>query len=387
MTAKRYRDTWAEVSLDAIEHNVRLFRASMGRSARLMAVVKAEGYGHGAVEIALTAMEAGADYLGVAFVDEAIQLRHAGVQAPILILGHTPVHAIEEAIRQQLTIAVSSREMLAEVAGRAERLNRQARIHLKVDTGMSRIGFTAEDVLPACLSISHSHTIIEGIFTHFADADNPDPSFTHGQYDAFVVLLKRLAESGVHIPIKHCCNSAAAMKFPDMHMDMVRVGIALYGLSPLPEALPSFPLREAMQLKTKISFVKTVNKNKPVSYGLTFVTEMDSLVATLPVGYADGLSRQLSNTGLVLVRGKRVPIIGRVCMDQTMIDVTSLPDLSAGEEVTLFGMSEGDGISIRETAALMNTIPYEVVCLVGKRVPREYVRHGEMVSTSNHLIQ
>ncbi|SDE67458.1 alanine racemase [Paenibacillus sp. UNCCL117] len=384
----RYRDTWAEVSLDAIAHNVRLFKNNLKQAARFMAVVKADGYGHGAAEAAFMALEAGADYLGVAFVDEAVQLRHAGVQAPILILGCTPPHAVEAAIRQRLTITVSSRDMLDDVTRCAKTIGLQAIVHLKIDTGMSRLGFAPEEALSVCLASASPLVAIEGIFTHFADADNSDPAFTREQYGAFVSLLERLSESGVHIPIKHCCNSAAAMKFPDMHMDMVRIGIAMYGLTPLPgEPHPAYPLREAMQLKTNISYVKPVHKNKPVSYGLTYRTDKDSLVATLPIGYADGLSRRLSNNGFALVRGRRVPIIGRVCMDQTMIDVTSFPGLKAGEEATLFGASEGDRISIHEIAARMGTIPYEVVCLIGKRVPREYVRHGELVAATNLLLE
>ncbi|TYP79330.1 alanine racemase [Paenibacillus methanolicus] len=388
MTAYRYRETWAEISLDAIDHNVRLFKQKLNPAVRLMAVVKADGYGHGAIQAAITAIEAGADYLGVAFADEAIQLRRAGIQTPVLILGYTPQHAMEAAIRHQLTITVSTSDMLADVASRAVALGLQARVHLKVDTGMSRLGFTPEEVLPACLASLSSRVAIEGIFTHFADADNPDPAFTHEQFDAFVSLLQRLSESGVHIPIKHCSNSAAAMKFPDMHMDMARIGIALYGLTPLAgDVHPDYPFREAMQLKTNVAVVKSVLSNTPVSYGLTYRTDKNSLVATLPVGYADGLSRQLSNNGFALVRGQRVPIIGRVCMDQTMIDVTSFPDLKAGETVTLFGMSAGERISIHEVAFHMGTIPYEVVCLIGKRVPRVYVRHGEIVATTNPLLE
>lgn len=361
--------------MDAVSHNVRLFKANLVESCILMAVVKADGYGHGAVEVARAAIQSGADYLGVAFLDEAVHLRSAGVDIPILVLGYTPVHAMEAAIRNHVTITVSSRDSLEEAVSCAERLGLRARVHLKVDTGMSRLGFVPDQVLPLCREFSASpYVVIEGMFTHFADADNVDPTFTRHQYARFVSLIERLSANGIHIPIKHCCNSAAAMKFADMHMDMVRVGISLYGLSPLQgEPLASYPLREAMQVKTRISFLKLVPNDQPVSYGLTYRTERESLVATLPIGYADGLSRQLSNKGSVLVRGKRVPIIGRVCMDQTMIDVTSLPDVGVGEEVVLFGAQEGEQLSIHEVASHMGTIAYEVVCLIGKRVPRVYV--------------
>ena len=278
-----------------------------------MAVVKADGYGHGAIEVALKAIEAGADYLGVAFVDEALQLRNAGLDIPILILGNTPSQAIEAAIRHRITVAVSSCDSLADVVLCAERLGQQARVHLKVDTGMSRLGFQTDEVLPLFLTYTSPQVMIEGIFTHFADADNPDPSFTKRQYNEFASLNELLSANGIHISIKHCCNSAATMKFTDMHMDMVRVGIALYGLSPLPgESLPSYPLWEAMQFKTTISFLHTVKKNQPVGYGLTYRTKRDSQQATLPAGYADGLSRQRSKNGYLLIRGTRAPNIGKV---------------------------------------------------------------------------
>ncbi|CAI6034223.1 alanine racemase [Cohnella sp. JJ-181] len=378
MTRLSYRDTWAEVSLGAIAHNVGVFKQHLGKSARLMAVVKADGYGHGAVETAGAAIQAGADQLGVAFLDEALQLRDAGVEHPILVLGHTPGHALEAAIRHRVTIAVSSLQLWDDAARAARRVGIPARIHLKVDTGMARLGFTPEEVLPACLGRSREPVILEGIFTHFADADRPDPTFTRGQYAAFAALVSRLADHGIHIPVKHCCNSAAAMRYPEMRMDMARIGIAMYGLSPLQgEASPSFPLREAMQLKTAVSHLKTVPPHTPVSYGLTYTTKKESLIATLPIGYADGLSRQLSNQGWVLIRGKRVPIVGRICMDQTMVDVSSIPDARIGEEVTVFGESAGERLSINEVASLMHTIPYETVCLIGKRVPRVYAKIGE----------
>lgn len=369
-----YRQTWAEVSLDAIAHNAGLFRKRMSEDCLLMAVVKADGYGHGALEAARAAVAAGAGYLGVAFVDEALRLREAGVEMPILVLGYTPGHAIEAAVRHRIAFAVSSRDTWEQAAAVSEKLGGQARIHLKVDTGMSRLGFAPDEVLPLYRICANAHVMIEGIFTHFADADNPDPTFTRRQYGEFVALTERLAASGIRIPLRHCCNSAAAMKFPEMHMDMVRIGIAMYGLTPLEgEPLSAYPLREAMQFKTRISFLKTVEAGRPVSYGLTYRTPKESRIATLPVGYADGLSRRLSNNGFVLICGQRVPIVGRICMDQAMIDATSVPDAYVGEEVTLFGESEGRRLSIHEIACRMGTIPYEVVCLIGKRVPRVYV--------------
>jgi len=376
-----YRDTWAEVSLDAIARNVGVFKSNLRRGTALMAVVKADGYGHGAAETARAAIQAGADRLGVAFLDEALQLRDAGIEHPILILGHTPGHAIEDAVRHRVTIAVASRQMWDDAARAATRIGMTARIHLKVDTGMARLGFAPDELLPACLERPREPVVVEGIFTHFADADDPDPSFAREQFERFTTVIAQLADHGIRIPIKHCCNSAAAMRYPDMHMDMARIGIAMYGLSPLQgEPHPSYPLEEAMQLKTTISHLKTVPPLRPVSYGLTYTTKRESLIATLPVGYADGLSRQLSNQAAVLIRGTRVPIVGRICMDQTMVDVTSIPDARIGDEVTIFGTSSDVRLSIHEVASQMRTIPYETVCLIGKRVPRVYVRNGEQVT-------
>jgi alanine racemase len=386
-----YRNTWAEVSLDAIHHNVQLFTANLSKDCSLMAVVKADGYGHGAVDAASAAIQAGAAYLGVALVDEALQLRASGIEHPILVLGYTPAHAMDAAIQGKITMTISSREQLDELGLLAARYRQQARVHLKVDTGMSRLGFTTEEV-PRLFDRGISpHLDVEGLFTHFADADNIDPTFTWEQFRRFVALTEHLARRGIHIPIKHCCNSAAAMKYPDMHLDMVRVGISMYGLSPLNEGerqvyAKAYPLEEAMQLKTTVSFLKKVEQHQPISYSLTYRTEEESLIATLPVGYADGLSRLLSNKGSVLVRGTRAPIRGKVCMDQIMIDVTTLAGVQLGEEVVIFGMSEGAHLSILEFASLMQTISYEVVCLVGKRVPRVYVRDNEIVRVSNPLL-
>lgn len=384
MTPAGCRDTRAEVSLDAIVYNTRLFKANLGKGVRLMAVVKADAYGHGAEAAARAAIQAGADRLGVAFADEAIALREAGIETPILILGHSTPLAIEAAVLHRVAIALCSGEMWDDVVSVAARLGKQAVVHLKVDTGMARLGFQPDEVLPFCMEHAHPLVTIEGIFTHFSDADNPDPSLTKVQFKRFVSLTDQLADRGIHIPLKHCCNSAAAMRYPEMHMDMARIGIAMYGLSPLAGApLPSFPLQEAMQLKTSISYIKPVKENRPVGYGLSYTTQRESLIATLPVGYADGLSRQLSNNGFALVRGAHVPIVGRVCMDQTMIDVTSQPDVKAGDEVVLFGASGDERISIGEVAACMNTIPYETVCLIGKRVPRIYTRNDKFVTPSS----
>lgn len=385
-----YRDTWAEISLDAIGHNVETFKANLkGDPCRLMAVVKADGYGHGAIEVAKTAIQAGADYIGVAFLDEALQLINAGIDKPILVLGYTPPHSVEAAVKNDITLTVFGEDVLDEIIACTERLSRNARIHLKIDTGMSRVGVSTKEEAVALSrkAMSSRWVMLEGMFTHFANADSEDSSYTRQQFQLFASFIDELKEQQIDIPIKHCCNSAATMNFPEMHLDMVRVGISLYGLLPSQEVRhDAYPIRQAMDLKTKISAVKHVPRNQAISYGCTFRTASDSTIATIPIGYADGLSRLLSNKGFALVRGLRVPIVGRVCMDQTMLDVTSIPPVHIGDEVTLFGHSEESFIAIDETATLMNTINYEVVCAVGKRVPRVYTQKGRVVQAKNHLI-
>lgn len=376
MLAASYRDTWAEISLDAIAHNAALFKGHIGDGCRLMAVVKADGYGHGAIESAKAAISAGASYLSVAFLDEALRLREGEIQVPILVLGYTPPRAVEEAVTRDITLTVYTQEVLEAVILSAERLFRLARIHIKVDTGMSRIGVQSiEEALSlASRTLASCYVELEGLFTHLADADGIDDTYTRLQFEAFQTYVDTFKRLDINIPIKHCCNSAAAMRYPDMHLDMVRIGIALYGLHPVQRLKrDNFSLRQAMSLKTRLSALRRVARDQPVSYGCTFVPERDSVIATIPIGYADGLSRQLSNRGSALLNGHRVPIAGRVCMDQTMLDVTDLTDVEVGKEVTLFGWSDGKLLPIDEVADWMNTINYEVVCLIGKRVPRVYI--------------
>jgi alanine racemase len=370
-----YRETWAEVSLDAISHNTHLFKTKMKESCLLMAVVKANGYGHGAIEIAKTALAAGADYLGVAILDEALQLRAAGIDKPILVLGYTPSFSVKAAVQNGIALTVFSEQVLDEIIACTEQLQQKARVHLKIDTGMTRIGLTSkEEALSlAKKTCSSRFVILEGIFTHFADADSLDPSYTLQQFGIFNTFIQFLETNKIEVPIKHCCNSAAAIHFTQMHLDMIRVGIALYGLRPSADVQHAdFALEQAMHLKTRISAIKHISKGQPVSYGCTYKPEQDSVTATIPIGYADGLSRQLSNKGCALLNHTRVPIVGRVCMDQTMLNVTSVSNVQIGDEVVLFGGSQESFLSIDEVASHMNTINYEVVCLIGQRVPRVY---------------
>lgn len=377
-----FRETWAEVSLDAVSHNTALFKSSLREGCRLMAVVKANGYGHGAAPVAKAALAAGADYLAVAILDEALTLRSAGIEQPILILGYTPPSAVREVVRNRIAVTVFSEPVLDEVIGWAERLQLPADIHLKIDTGMTRIGVSSKEEALALAQKAQSSPFVrlEGLFTHFAAADHPAPDYTRLQYERFDACARFLEDHRIQVPIKHICNSAAAMRYPELHADMVRVGIALYGLLPSDAARhPAYPLRQAMHLKTRVAALKHVPKGQPVGYGCTYIPGDDIVMATIPIGYADGLSRQLSNKGFALVRNRRVPMIGNVCMDQAMLNVTSVPEIRIGDEVILFGGSDDGFIEIDEVAAHMNTINYEVVCLIGSRVPRVYVQDGKIV--------
>ncbi|WP_416825463.1 alanine racemase [Ectobacillus polymachus] len=373
-----YRDTWAEISLDHIAYNLQQFRQYINPKTKIMAVVKADGYGHGAEKVAKTAIETGADYLAVAFLDEAIKLRKVGISSPILILGYTPVRSIREAILQNMTITVFDHKVLDEIIVQSSQLQKRTVIHIKVDTGMSRIGLSSADqtLSLARKGLAAPYIQLEGIFTHFANSDSEDPSYTYAQFHKFIEITSFLEKEGIHIPFRHCCNSAATLRFPEMHLDMVRVGIALYGLNPDASLKKhSIHLKQAMSFHTRIVAIKNVPSSQPVGYGCTWrLNRGDSIIATLSIGYADGLSRLLSNRGNVLLHGKRAPIRGRVCMDQTMIEITEIPNAKTGDMVTIFGENDTAFQSVDTIAELMGTIHYETVCLIGKRVPRVYLK-------------
>ncbi|WP_249869523.1 alanine racemase [Oceanobacillus saliphilus] len=374
MNQDSYRDTWVEVSLDAIKSNVISFKNHIRKETKLMAVVKADGYGHGAVEVASTAIETGADYLGVAFLDEALKLREAGITTPILILGYTSPAAVREAVKHDITVTIYTDESVPELKKAANDFQKTAKVHLKIDSGMNRIGIQdTEEALRICQTLYSPEILLEGIFTHFADADNLDSTYTYKQFENFTAVISYLEKHDVNIQIKHCCNSAGTIAFPDMHLDMVRVGISLYGLYPSDQLHDKIKLKQAMSFKTKPVMIKKLDAGQPISYGCTYIAKGQSTIATLPVGYADGFSRQLSNNGNVTVKGKDVPIVGRICMDQTMIDVSSLDSLDKHEVITLFGDPEDGFISLGIVADQMNTIHYEAACLIGKRVPRVYI--------------
>lgn len=369
-----YRDTWAEIDTSAIQHNIKSFKTFVKQGTKVMAVVKADGYGHGAYQSAEAALRAGADMIGVAILDEAIQLRNQGVEAPILILGYTPARGVREAILRQIAMTVYTMDIINEVNLQAQLLKMPVSIHIKIDTGMGRIGATtSEEAIQLVEALyANPYVLLQGVFTHFADADRFGSTYTMMQYERFLSIITDIERSGYQIPLKHCCNSAATINFPEMHLDTVRIGIAMYGIAPSVLMEYQLSLKPAIRLKTRIVSVKELPAKQAISYGCTHWSEPGDVIATLPIGYADGLSRALSNKGTASIRGRRVPIIGNICMDQSMIDVTSVELCRAGEEVVLIGNGPEEP-TVYEVSKWMSTIPYEVVCLIGKRVPRVYV--------------
>lgn len=379
-----FRETWVEISLDNLAHNIKSFKRMIPPKTTLMAVVKADAYGHGAKEVAQTAIDAGATYLAVAFLDEAIVLRKAGFSIPILVFGYNSLDSetIKTAIDHNITLTVYSREAVASIQELAQEKETVCRIHLKIDSGMNRIGVrTAEEALQIISSITSDYLILEGIFTHFADADAIQSTFVYDQFNHFMNITSSIQKEGYTIPIKHCCNTAATIAFPEMHLDMVRIGIGIYGIYPEEHLRDKIELKPVMTFKTKPILIKEVPAGQSVSYGRTYTTTKDSIIATIPVGYADGFSRALSNIGHVTLNGHRAPIIGRVCMDQTMVDLTEIDSVNFNEEIILFGDPKDDCISISEVATQMDTIHYEVACLVGARVPRVYLTNNQIKKT------
>lgn len=379
-----YQRVTAEIDLDAVAYNIKNIRKKVKKETMIMGVVKADAYGHGAVEVSKVLLYNGADWLGVAMIDEAVQLRKNNIMVPILILGYTPEAEIEDVVRYDIIQTVFSYEMAKMVSDAAVKLGKTAKIHIKVDTGMGRIGFIPEENIgDEVLKISKLPNIeINGIFTHFSTSDEKDKTFTKLQYDRFKYAIDEIEKKGIKLAVKHCANSAAIMDFDDLGFNMVRAGIILYGMYPSDEVIKeNLSLKPVMSIKTHISYVKKVSKNIPVSYGRTYYTDKESVIATVPVGYADGYIRKMQNGGRVIVNGHYANIVGRVCMDQFMIDITDIPNVSSGDEVILMGSDGKLSITAEEIAHVLDTINYEVVCMIGKRVPREYIKNNEIIKT------
>lgn len=379
---KQYSRVYASVDLDAIASNIEQMKQNLNLQTKIMAVIKADGYGHGAVSIAK--MLEPADYIwgfAVATSDEALVLRNEGIQKPILVLGCVFPDQYFEMLKHDIRMNVYTEEMAKSISELAEREGMTAYVHIKLDTGMARVGFDiSETSVETIARISKmKHVCMEGIFTHFAKADETDKTFTDKQIRDFVWMTDRLREKGVDFSYKHCANSAAIIDVPRAEFDMVRAGISTYGLYPSEEVnTEHVRLKPAMSLKSQVVFVKEIQKGTPVSYGGTFIAERDMKIATIPVGYADGYPRSLSSIGSVIIRGKRAPIAGRVCMDQFMVDVTGIENVAFGDEVTLIGRDGEENISVEELSNLSGRFHYEFVCDIGKRVPRVYVKGGKI---------
>lgn len=376
-----YRDTWVEINLDAIRQNVRNMKKHVGET-EVIAVVKANAYGHGDAEIAEAALASGASMLAVAFLDEALSLREKGITAPILVLGASRAADVQTAVDYNITLTVYSLDWLKEAMRELERGT--LFYHIKVDTGMGRLGFTEKEKLTEFVgfSIAEEKAAIKGIYTHFATADELETGYFEKQFNRFNEMLEGLPTENWMV---HCGNSATGLRFPEKLFNAVRLGISMYGLSPSEEIKEELPYRleEAFSLHTKLVYVKKIHKGDSVSYGATYKAEKDEWVGTLPIGYADGWIRKLKNSE-VLIEGKRMPIIGRICMDQCMV---LLPEeVSPGTEVTLIGRQEKAEISVDEVAARLETINYEVTCIIGTRVPRIYMENGSIVKVKNSLL-
>ena len=368
---------YATIDLDAVTWNLENMRKNISEDTKIIAVLKADAYGHGAVPIAQHIESLSYIWgIAVACVEEGMELREAGIKKPILILGYTFAEDYPTIIEHDMRPAVFTFEMAQHLSDAAVKMNQSAKIHIKFDTGMGRNGYRdINEAVPEILKISKlPHIEIEGIFTHFARADKAETTPAYVQLEKFQQFISRLEEEGLSIPMKHCSNSAGIIRMKEANMDAVRAGIILYGLYPSDEVEKEpVALRPVMELKTHISYVKTVEKGTAISYGGTFITEKETKVATIPVGYADGYCRGLSNKGYVLIHGKRAPILGRVCMDQFMVDVTEIQDAKILDEVTLLGRDGKEKITLEELGDLSGRFNYEFACCISKRVPRVYL--------------
>ncbi len=385
----RYTRVRAVIDLDAILYNMNSMHQNISENTKIMAVIKADGYGHGAAEVAECIEHL--DYLAgyaVATVEEGLILRNHGIKKPILILGYAFPDQYDQLIAADMRPTVFTREMAQELSQAAGEMGVDCPIHFAVDTGMSRIGYqVTEEAADEMAQIARlPHIMVEGIFTHFARADEADKTSAKEQLALFEKMISMLEERGIEIPIKHCSNSAGIVELKEANMDMVRAGITLYGLWPSEEVRRDIiDLKPALSLITHVAYVKDLEAGRAISYGGTYVTKRPSRIATIPVGYADGYARGLSNKGAVLIHGKRAPICGRVCMDQFMVDVTDIPEVKMGDEVILIGSAGEETITMEEVGELSGRFNYEFVCNLGKRIPRVFRRNGKIIARKDHF--
>ena len=367
--------TWAEIDLAALAHNFREVKKMVGPKVGVIAIVKAQGYGHGMVQVSRPLEKEGVNYFGVTSPSEAFLLRKEGIKLPILILGPTILDQAKEIIEKDITQTICTKEMALILQGECKKLKKRLNVHIEVDTGMGRTGVPYQRALKLIKEIIKiPELVVEGIFTHFSTADEEDKSFTKEQIKRFKGVLEKLEGEGIDIPLRHAANSAGVLNFPESYFNMVRPGLALYGIYPSEYVSRSLDLHPVMSLKSKVIYLKRVKKGATISYGKTYVTNKNTTIAILPIGYEDGYNRLLSNKGEVIIREKRVRIAGRVCMDQTIIDVGGVPDVKVSDEVVLIGEQEREGVSVEELAKKVETVPHEVVCRIAERVPRIYTR-------------
>lgn len=370
--------SYVEVDLDAIAHNIRSLKHHIGHDVSLMAVVKANAYGHGAIQVSDTALAHGADWLAVARTSEGVQLRQAGIRAPVLVMNYVGRNDIETAVAHNLVITVTEWGAAEHISTLAVQNNKTVLVHVKVDTGMGRFGLLPDEVLPFVSRVAAlPGIVINGIFSHFSVSDQADKAYTQQQYHTFERVLVDLETAGHTIPVRHIANSAATLDLPSTYLDAVRVGITTYGLKPSNEVTPVVPLRPALSLKSHVARVRTLPAGSSISYGRTFVTPHAMLVALVPVGYGDGYHRLLSNRGAVLINGQRAPIVGRVCMDQFVVDVSDVGPVNVDDDVVLIGQQGEGRISAEDVAGWANTINYEVTTGLLPRLPRLYRASGE----------
>lgn len=386
---ERHSRVCAYIDLDAVLFNAESIHQNIDAGSRIMAVIKTDGYGHGAVEIAEELEHL--DYIygyGVATVEEGIILRKKGMKKPILILGYVFREHYYDVVKYDIAPAVFTIDMARDLSKAAIIADKNCKIHLAVDTGMGRIGYqvTEESALEMEQIAGLPNIIVEGIFTHFSRADETDRANTEKQMQLFGQMIEMLEKRGLHIPLKHCSNSAGIVEFSEANMDLVRAGIILYGMWPSAEVnRERVKLKPAMTLISHVAYVKTLEAGRAVSYGGTYVTEKDTVVATIPVGYGDGYCRGLSNKGYVLIHGKKAPVIGRVCMDQFMVDVSEIPDVAVGDKVTLIGKDGALEITMEEIGELSGRFNYEFACDLGKRIPRVFYKNGEEIGSRDYF--
>lgn len=379
----------AHIDLDAVLFNAESIYRNIHPDSKIMAVIKTDGYGHGAVEIARELEHL--DYIygyGVATVEEGIILRKKGMKKPILILGYVFREHYYDVVKYDIAPAVFTIDMARDLSKAAIIADKNCKIHLAVDTGMGRIGYQVTDASADEMEqiAGLPNIIIEGIFTHFSRADETDRANTEKQMDLFQQMIEMLEMRGVHIPLKHCSNSAGIVEFPEANMDLVRAGVILYGMWPSTEVNHErVPLKPAMTLISHVAYVKMLKSGHAISYGGTYVTQKDTKIATIPVGYGDGYCRGLSNTGYVLIHGQKAPVIGRICMDQFMVDVSEIPEVAVGDRVTLIGKDGNLTITMEEIGEISGRFNYEFACDLGKRIPRIFYKNGEEISSKDYF--